>query len=233
MQRFLRERMELVRALTSTALPVTYADMALITCGVLSACAARRWPSEDKREKIDRRRFVELLVMHSPSDFHTDWISVPMLLNEGAIVEADTPYEAGSQTRIFRDEEIDLTFERAAARYPNVERRALIECCYAYLIYERLRCGYAHEYCPGEYVTDVQASRRDARVSYISRHIGLCPTSVRRTASFNILYLIELADYHVGILPNAPCQRPSTWWLDAMRGSGRPEQRRPPGGPRP
>ena len=112
MDTFLQERMELVRALAdSEDLPVSYADLALITCAVISACAARRWPGRG----FDRKRFVELLVQqHSDSRFRTSWISAPALLNAGLIRQDETPYGTpGNETRIYRDEEIDLSFEDA------------------------------------------------------------------------------------------------------------------------
>ena len=45
---------------------------------------------------MDRRRFVELLVSHSPQDFRTAWVSIPALVNEGLVLENDTPYAGGN-----------------------------------------------------------------------------------------------------------------------------------------
>jgi hypothetical protein len=224
MRNFLRERMELVRGLMSGKLPVAYADLALITCAVMSACAARRWPGKG----IDRRRFIELLVVHSAPDFHTSWVSVPMLLNRRLIAEENTPYARGKQTRIFRDEEIDLSFDAAAARYPNVPPSVLVDCCCASLIYDQLRCGYAHDYSAGKDMTHVQPSRREARVSYILRGTGPGWAAVRRMATFHLPYLIELAEYHVALVPDEACERPARWWIDCARRRGIP-LRPPPG----
>ena len=208
MEKFLRGRLDLVDVLRADVAGATYADLVLIITAVLSACASVRWPGTG----IDRRRFVELLVRHSPEDFHASWVSVPALINGRFVNECDTPYgPPGQSTRIFRDHEIDLAFDTAKARHSQVPVRQLHKCSYACLIYEWLRCGYAHEYCPHENITEVRASRKKARVSYIGRGT---PSGLKRMASFHLDYLMELAQYHVSPLPTTPLPAPNPWWLD-------------------
>lgn len=168
MQDFLKNRIKLVKNLCESDLPVHYADLVLILCSVLSACAARRWPGE----RIDNKRFIELLVKHTPDTLKTSWISVPSLLNDGLITLTQTPYgNPGNTTRIYRDEEIDLCYDDAANKYPMVSDKTLRRHCYAAIIYERLRCGYTHEYWHHRSITHVPASRRSAYFSYIGRVI--------------------------------------------------------------
>jgi hypothetical protein len=211
MQDFLQGRINLVKALRDSDLPFHYADLALIICAVLSACASRRWPGEKKG--IDRRRFIELLIKHSPDDFHTSWVSVPSLLNDGFIDETQTPYgKPGNGARIYCDDEIDLSLEYAINTYPQVPLNNLKQHCYAYLIYERLRCGYSHEYWHHESITHVPASSRGSCVSYIGR-TSLSDNTTRRMISFYPDYLLRLAEYHVSILPSSCSAHPS-WWID-------------------
>lgn len=207
MELFLQERIDLAKALAkSEDLPVSYADLTLITCAVISACAARRWPGKG----IDKVRFVELLVRHSKSGFHASWVSVPALLNEGHIRQDETPYGIpGNDARIYRGEEIDLSFDDASAKYPSIEPKRLRRCCYASLIYERLRCAYSHEYRHGKDITTVPASCNSGRVDYIGR----LPDRTR-VICFRLEYLIELAQHHVSIMPGAPEDRPSKWWSE-------------------
>ncbi len=207
MDSFLQERIVLVKALAeSEDLPVRYADLALITCAVISACAARRWPGRG----IDRKRFVELLVQHTEIGFHTSWVSVPALLNASVIRQDQTPYGIpGNEDRIYRDEEIDLSFEDARTKYRAIAPKQLRRYCYASLIYERLRCAYAHEYRSGEDTITVSPSRHSSRVSYIGRI-----PEMRRKACFHLKYLIELAQHHVSIVPAAPEAPPSEWWSE-------------------
>lgn len=209
MRDFLQDRIRLVDDLIKSDIVISYADVSLILCSVLSACAAQRWPGE----KIDQRRFVELLVQHSPDEFHTSWVCVPALINKSLVSEEETPYgPPGQSTRIFRGEEIDVPLSDAATRYPGLGHQDLKRCTYAVLIYEWLRCGYAHEYCPHENITQVQASCRNARVSYIGR--GIRGGGIRRMISFHLDYLIRLTKYHADNVPDQPTPRPLTWWFD-------------------
>ena len=206
MKDFLQDRVRLVRELIESEIDVHYADIALILCSVISACSAIRWPGRG----IDRRRFGELLACRSPTDAHAAWVSVPALINRGLVSEVDTPYK-GNETRIFRDEDIDLEIADAQEQYPGVTVCDLKRCTYANLIYEWLRCGYAHGYWHDENVTHAPASQHDARVSYIGRNVG---NGTRRMVSFHPDYLIGLAEYHAANVPNSPESHPATWWLE-------------------
>jgi len=208
MDRFLRGRLDLAEYLASNVTAgAHYADVVLIITAVLSACASIRWPGKG----IDKKRFIELLVKHSPVEYHTSWISIPSLINAGFIKEDDTPYKGGNAARIFRGEEIDLCIEDVIKRYPNVPREELRKHCYASLIYEWLRCGYAHEYCPHVNITHVPASREDARVSYIGRSLG---NKRKKMVSFHLEYSFQIARHHTTILPSREAQRPETWWIE-------------------
>lgn len=209
MRSFLIDRIRLVRELLhDDELDVAYADLVLILCSVISACAALRWPGRS----VDRRRFIELLVNHGLDEHHAYWVSVPSLINAGLINESDTPYRGGNSTRIFRGSEIDLPIETAISSYTTIPTGRLKSSSYATLIYEWLRCGYAHEYCPHESITHVPPSRHVARISYIGRIVN---GNTIRMASFHLDYLIDLAEFHANNLPDAPSPRPKEWWIDA------------------
>lgn len=209
MQRFLNGRIDLVKDLIKSDLSIHYADLVLILCSVLSACAARRWPGE----RIDRKRFIEMLVKHTPENLKTSWISVPSLLNENLITINQTPYRnPGDITRIYCDDEIDLSFEEAVNKYPLVSCKKLRQHSYAAIIYERLRCGYAHSYWHHNSITHVPASRRNAYFSYIGRLMD--NRRERRMISIHIEYLISLTEHSVSILPEHPSEYPASWWID-------------------
>ena len=186
-----------------------YADSALILCTVLSSCASICWPGRG----FDGRRFVELLVKQSSPNLRASWISVPALLNKGLVSEEQTAYRGGNATRIFTDDEIDMSYHDAQRKFPNTSQEDLRKSCYASLIYEWLRCGYAHEYWHNQNITHVAPSRKDARLSYIGRsQIG--KNNIRRMISFHLSYLVNLAGYHVQHLPESELKKPSTWWID-------------------
>ena len=205
MKEYLERRLLLVSEPRASELGLEYADSVLITCAVLSACAADRWPGTG----IDRARFIELLVKHSPDHFHASWVSIPELLYQRLILQSQTPYgEFGNRDNIYRGEDVDCSLDEATKRFPDVTD--LRKRCYASLIYERLRCAYAHEYLIGENMNAVPATRRQARVSYIRRGPE---ADTRIRISFHIDYLIQLAEHHVSCLTGNPLQRPSTWWI--------------------
>jgi hypothetical protein len=208
MKSFLQERIRLVRSLwgRKCELGVCYGDVALITCAVLGACASQRWPGRGN----DRKRFVELLVNHSPCSFHTSWVSTPMLINAGLLREGQTACRGGNATRIYCGCEIDSSFDQAETTFTDIEQADLKRHCYAYLMYKYLRCSYVHEYSAHENVTTVPASQSQKRVSYIRR----CTTSGSMLMmSFGLDYLLSLAEHHVANLPPSPDRPPDKWWL--------------------
>lgn len=212
MRRFLEGRISLVSRLLANDPEVAYADLMLILTAVLSACAAVRWPISQKGEGIDKVRFVELLVTASPQDARAGYVSVPALVRSGLVSEAQTPWnEPGRSTRIYKGEETDCAFDSAVIAFPAVTKKDLKRHSYACLIYEWIRCGYAHEYCVSDWVTEVPPSRKHAQVSYIGRadrHLGIV-----RMAHFHLDYLIDLAVHHVRTLPDHALVRPTEWWL--------------------
>ena len=212
MQQFLKRRIELSRRLLANDPEVHYADLVLILTAVLSACAAVRWPST-KKERIDTPRFVELLVTASPADARAGYISVPALVRAGLASEAQTPWsKLGKSTRIYTGEEIDCDLDSAVIAFPSVSKKVLKRYSYACLIYQWIRCGYSHEYCASEELTEVPPSHRRTQVSYIGGS-AKCSETVRM-AHFHLEYLIDLADHHVTTLPDHALARPKEWWLN-------------------
>ena len=119
MKEFLQDRIRLVNELVAGGPEVAYADLVLILTAVISGSAAARWPGNG----IDRNRFTELLVRHSPAEFHCDYVCVAGLLRSNLIGESETPWgKPGDATRIFTDEEIDLNLNNARLKFPQLDR---------------------------------------------------------------------------------------------------------------
>src|SRR6266480_1492700 len=143
MQSFLQGRIDLVKALRESSLPVAHQDLELILTAVMSACSACRWPGRG----FDQKRFVESLIRFSSPELHLDYVSTGALLEMGVISDSQTPWgEPGQQIRIFTGDEIDGPIAAMAERYPSVSLRDFKKASYANRIYEWLRCGYAHIY---------------------------------------------------------------------------------------
>lgn len=208
MREFLLDRIKLVNELIVGGPRVEYADLVLILTAVLSACSARRWPGRG----IDRNRFVELLISHSPSDAHCEYVCLSSLLIAKHISEADTPWgRSGEFMRIFRDDEVDLPYSEARIRYPHILPLELKQHTYASLIYSWLRCPYAHEYCMGGATSHVPAINQPARISYIGRRYA--DGKVVRIATFHLDYILSLATHHAESLVDSPEPKPQEWWL--------------------
>ena len=211
MKKFLRGRLDLAKYLHSDVPSANYADVVLIITAILSACASLRWPGEGN----DKKRFIELLVKHSCPDLHASWVSIPALIDSKILLERDTPYgKPGDSDRIFTGREIDMSIEDAQRKYPKIKSKQLKEHCYASIIYKWLRCGYAHEYCPDENITQSPPSRRDAKVSYIGRGMDDRGEVKMRMVGFHLDYLFSVADDHIAKLPSTKSEQPSKWWID-------------------
>jgi hypothetical protein len=116
MRGFLQGRIDLVKALRNSSLPVTQQDLELILTAVISSCAACRWPGEG----FDRKRFVESLIRFSSPELHLNFVSIGGLLELGVISDAQTPWGTFSQRiRIFTGDEIDGAIPDMAQRYPQ------------------------------------------------------------------------------------------------------------------
>jgi hypothetical protein len=209
MQSFLQGRIDLVKALRKSSLPVTYQDLVLILSAVISACAACRWPGES----FDRKRFVESLIRFGSAKLHLDYVSTGALLELGVISDSETPWgEFDQEIRIFTGGEIDGAIPDMAQRYPNVSTRDLKRASYANRIYEWLRCGYAHNYWAAGNTTHVAPSDLPAQISYIGRRES-DGTRVRE-ASFHLDYLISIAEEQVATPPESKLEKPDQWWID-------------------
>jgi hypothetical protein len=164
MRAFLQGRIDLVKALRESSLPVTRQDLDLILTAVISACATCRWPGGG----FDRRRFVESLIRFSSPELHLDYVSTGALLEIGVITDSQTPWgDFGQEIRIFTGDEIDGPIPKMAQRYPDVSMRDLKRASYANRIYEWWRCGHAHIYWPVGNTTHVPPSDGPAQISYI------------------------------------------------------------------
>lgn len=209
MRSFLQGRIDLVKALCESPLPVTHQDLELLLTAVISACAACRWPGDS----FDRKRFVESLVRFCSPDMHLDYVSTGALLELGVISESQTPWgKFGQEIRVFTGDEIDGAIPDMAERYPTVSTRDLKRASYANRIYEWLRCGYAHNYWAAGNTTHVAPSDRPAQISYMGLRE---PDGTRvRIASFHLDYLISVAQEQVATLPKSKLDKPVHWWID-------------------
>lgn len=214
MKKFLQGRLGFVKRLCDSELPVEYADVVLILCSVLSACASWRWPGD---RRIDQKRFVELLIKSPEADkFKTSWVSVPCLIYDGKIDKNKTPLgKVASSLEEISSDKVDLSFEDAVQTYRDVEGgvKTLRQYCYATLIYTQLRCGYSHEYFTNRPFFPPCPDEIDNSPILYRHRLFAAENKIITIASFSINYLIELAEYHVNNLPREKSAEPREWWI--------------------
>jgi hypothetical protein len=205
MREFLLERVALAESLHSNQV-ATFYDEAILLCSVLSACAAMRWPGSD----IGRKRFVELLVMHSPPYMACTWVSVPMLVSQGLLDPSLAQLPNPTKDNSWRDVDVDGELDTIVKQHPTLSIDAAKSCSYASLVYAWHRGGYSNEWSADSLITCVPGSRKRARVHYIQRNIA---ARSEWLVGLSITYLYELAKHHAVHVAEKPYERPATWWL--------------------
>jgi len=209
LQGFLQGRIDLVKTLRESSIPVTYNDLVLILTAVMSACAACRWPGE----RFDQKRFVESLTRFGSPELNLDNVSTGALLEIGVISLSESPWGVhGKELHVFTGEQIDGPIPRMAERYKQVTVNQFKRASYANRIYEWLRCGYAHNYWNAGYTTHYQTSDFPAQISY-----SRCTEpdgKVIMEAHFHLDYLIDVTQQQVSTLLKGNIEKPAEWWLD-------------------
>lgn len=212
------KKREIAERLASGECGGSYGEAALILCSVLNALAAGTW----KGDRIDRKRFVELLQRYAPENLCPIRVSLPLLV--GALREAGKSSEMSAiqsrclqdgHSRVLTGEDIDLDEAGILAICPTVPMALMRECSYANILYRDVRSSYAHEYRPGKRADSWPMTQRtDVAISYVNwanesdRHIhfhvpwlGALVTAVSRA-------LDPIAD-------SLPLTPPVKWWVDA------------------
>jgi hypothetical protein len=109
MRDFLQGRIDLVKALRDSSLPVTHHDFGLILTAVISACAACRWPGEGFESKAVCRIIDSIQL--APS-FTLISLALGRFLSWGSS-PTQTPWGTPDQEiRIFTGDEIDRAILR-------------------------------------------------------------------------------------------------------------------------
>ena len=78
MNKFIDDKIILAKKLYDCCDMATYADGTLILCAALSAIAEKIWHRNSK-DRIDSKRFPELIVRYTDINLKKDWVSIPLL----------------------------------------------------------------------------------------------------------------------------------------------------------
>jgi len=195
----------------------SYSEAIIVLCATLSAMAAEVWPGE----RIDRKRFVQLLIQFSNQPPFAATISVPLLVSflriDGRNVEVAALKSAllnFGGSRVVTGKHVDRGEDDVLTICPSIQRSQLRKHSYANILYERVRSPFIHEYRPGAKTSSwPMTDYADAKVSYVNwiddpdRHIFI-----------HTKWLVSLVR-EVGIRADLeqksfPRAMPSSWWVD-------------------
>ncbi len=170
-QAWAKERGSLAQSLGRGALGGSYADGAIILCAAIGAMASLLWkPSFG----TDAKRFVEIVTRFRTGGPDTTQVSAPLLATEfpqlrhGLGVGEKPLYLTGQTDKM----EADVRAMCIATNIPN-GKKAVRRYSYASLLYKQVRCGFIHEYQPGENTTERDGLRKfagvkDDEISYVN-----------------------------------------------------------------
>lgn len=202
----------------------SYSEAAILICTALSALAAEVWPGT----KIDRARFVELLVRFGSSPRVTMNISVPLLVRHLETTSSKDSRDSAalltkellpfSSTRVVTGPDVDKMEGELVSICPILTPKTIRKFSYACLLYEQIRSSYAHEYQPGDKADSwPMTTCEDQSVSYVNRLLRAGIPETVRLIHFHIAWLMKLAvDLASSIdatCATVPHQTPSSWWI--------------------
>jgi hypothetical protein len=219
-QSFVEQKIKTAKTIADGCCEGTYAEGSLILCSIISAMAAIAWPGNH----IDKRRFVEIIIRY-PLEIDPKKVSKPLLAQDSKVSNLTLGI---SNIAYYLTEDIDLNETEVLHLCPNLTRSEIRKYSYAHLLYEQIRCSYAHEYRIGHKAKDHDSLRpmariNDSAISYVNENRG---TTLYRGIHFPIKWIASVAQGVARGLDNEPSNKgkmpfedlwleiPTPWWLD-------------------
>lgn len=226
---WVHEKIKIAQAIASGCCGGGYDESALIICATISAMAALAWPGKNK---IDMKRFVEILVQVARYDPNPLRISIPLLHQEDHYFADLLPlskkafYLTESNDKDF-SELTDFLKKKSITMDPE-KTKTVKHNSYAFLLYNQIRCGFAHEYIIGENATSFDAMRnignvKENAVSYTNNYE--INKLLRRRIHFPIPWISQLASNVADWLDEQRIKQgkkifeqlkipyPASWWI--------------------
>lgn len=195
-----------------------YAESIIILSSAVSAVAAEIWPGD----RIDRKRFVELLYDYCDPGLRPARISIPLLI--GHLRDTGRSWDEGTlraqymnflPSQILTSDDVDQDESAILAACPCLARKDIREFSYANVLYTEVRSAFVHEYRPSAKADPWPlAESADDQVSYGNWH-----GEADRHIHFPVKWLCRVAE-SVAATADAnatsfPVAQPGAWWLDA------------------
>jgi len=227
---WVNEKIKIAQAMGSGFCGGGYDEGALIVCASISAMAALAWPGNG----IDKKRFIEILaqVAASTTDPNPLKISIPLLCQEDQDFNSTL---LPSNKSFYLTETIDKDYSELinclnlkGIPIDNAKRQTIKKNSYGFLLYNQVRCGFAHEYIIGQNATSFDALRNigkvDANTVSYTNSVDI-NNSTRRRIHFPISWISQLArnvarwldekrlKQDLQIFEKLNLARPSNWWI--------------------
>jgi hypothetical protein len=222
---FVEQKIKTAQAIAAGCCGGTYAEGSLILCSIISAMSAIAWPGDH----IDKKRFVEIITRY-PLEIDPKKVSRPLLVQDGKVCNL----RIGISEKAFKlTEANDLNEEDVVKLCPDLKLAEIRKYSYAHLLYEQIRCSYAHEYRIGQKASDHDSIRQklninESDISYVYTNRDN-PTS-RQVIHFPLKWIASVAEGVARGLDIEPSKKgkipfeelflgvPTPWWLE---GAGR------------
>lgn len=140
----------------------TIADASLILLSAIETLAAELWPKGGSK-----KRFVELLARHSQAEPTPKTLSLPLLhqkLSKGVkFLDSRLKRLEGGE---FSGDQSDLSEKEVLKNCEDLSGISLREYSYASVIYTELRCGFVHNYMPGNNATNSTMTHSTKPIRY-------------------------------------------------------------------
>ena len=167
-QSFVEQKITTAQTIAAGSCEGTYAEGALIMCAVISAMSAIAWPGKGQ----DRKRFVEIITRFSPLGINPKKVSGPLLVQDGKICNSII----GIPSKSFKLTEANDHYEEDIINLcPRLALPEIRKYSYANLLYEQIRCNYAHQYRIGPSASEHDSLRQkqimdinESDISYVS-----------------------------------------------------------------
>lgn len=221
-QSFVEQKNKIAQDIAKGYCGGTYSESALILCSLISAMSAIAWPG---RDGIDMKRFVEIITKFPPQGINPAKVRVPLLLQTCQISNCRL---ALSNKAFYLTEDIDRDEAEVIKLCPELSLKQIRRFSYAYLLYQQLRNGYAHNYMIGEAASESDSLRH---IANLNETCVFYVNVVRNNSMFRIIYfpfkwiacvaerIATGLDYEASRGGKKPFEeigitRPNRWWID-------------------
>jgi hypothetical protein len=220
-QSFVAQKVKTAQVIAAGCCGGTYAEGALILCGIISAMSAIAWPGKKK----DRKRFVEIITRFPSQEINPKKISIPLLVQDGKVCNSRLGI---SEKSLYLTEANDLNETEVVKSCPGLSLSEIRKYSYAHLLYEQIRCGYVHQYRTGTKTSDHDQLRQIANlkerdISYVNANKG---NEICQFIHFPLPWIACIAAGIAQGLDNESSKKgkmpfddlcfevPTKWWLD-------------------